>query len=93
MTTISKYIYREPVCERLYFKLPASKLLISAKADKQTYNKRNPVAIDLSTSDQTGKTLAGNLSATVYKLDDIHQAQGGDIYTYLWLSSDLKGHI
>lgn len=84
---------REPVCERLYFKRPASKLLISAKADKQTYNKRNPVAIDLSTSDQTGKTLAGNLSATVYKLDDIHQAQGGDIYTYLWLSSDLKGHI
>jgi hypothetical protein len=84
---------REPVCERLYFKRPASKLFVSAKADKQTYNKRNPVAIDLSTSDQTGKALSANLSATVYKLNDIHHAQEGDIFTYLWLSSDLKGHI
>jgi len=84
---------REPVCERLYFKRPASKLFVSAKADKQTYNKRNPVDIDLSTSDETGKALAANLSASVYKLDDIHQAQEGDIFTYLSLSSDLKGYI
>lgn len=84
---------RQPVCERLYFKRPANKLLISTKADKQTYSKRNPVAIDLSTSAQTGKALAANLSAAVYKLNADYQPQQDDIYTYLWLSSDLKGYI
>jgi hypothetical protein len=84
---------RQPVCERLYFKRPASKLVIDAQADKPLYNKRNPVSIDLTTSDKTGKQLPGNLSATVYRLDDLHQEQSGDIYTYLWLSSDLKGNI
>ena len=84
---------RQPVCERLYFKRPAKKLLINAQADKQVYNKRNPVNIDLSTADQTGNFLPGNLSATVYRLDDLQPSQPQDIYTYLWLSSDLKGYI
>jgi len=84
---------RQPVCERLYFKRPEKKLLINAKADKQTYNKRNQVNIDLSTSDQSGNVLSGNLSASVYRLDDLHQPQQGNIFTYLWLSSDVRGFI
>jgi hypothetical protein len=84
---------QKPVCERLYFKRPETELLINAKADKQTYNKRNLVNIDLSTSDKSGNVLAGNLSASVYRIDDLHQPQQGNIFTYLWLSSDLKGFI
>lgn len=84
---------RQPVCERLYFKRPQKKLLINAKAEKQTYNKRNVVNIDLSTSDQSGNMLAGNLSASVYRLDELHQPQQENIFTYLWLSSDLKGYV
>ena len=84
---------RQPLCERLYFKRPKNKLEINAKADKQLYNKRNLVNIDLSTSDQSGNFLPGNLSASVYRLDDLNQPQQGNIFTYLWLSSDLKGYV
>ncbi|HSN08752.1 MAG TPA: hypothetical protein VLS85_06925, partial [Hanamia sp.] len=84
---------RQPVCERLYFKRPQKKLLINASADKQTYNKRKLVKIDLSSSDQSGKVLPGNLSDSVYRIDDLNQLQQGNIFTYLWLSSDLKGFI
>lgn len=83
----------QPLCERLYFKRPTGKLLINAKADKPDYTKRNPVSIDLSTSDESGKLLAGNLSASVSRLDELHHPQQENIFTYLWLSSDLKGYI
>ncbi|MEO8820454.1 MAG: hypothetical protein ABI267_01175 [Ginsengibacter sp.] len=84
---------RRPVCERLYFKRPSKKLLIDAKADKQNYNKRNAVNIGLSTSDGSSNPLAGNLSVSVYRLDSLHQPENGNIFTYLWLSSDIKGYI
>ena len=84
---------RQPLCERLYFKRPAKKLLINAKADKSIYNKRNPVDISLSTSDESSKMLPGNLSVSVYRLDSLNEREKGNIFSYLWLTSDLKGYI
>ena len=84
---------RQPLCERLYFKRPDKKLLIDAKADKSNYNKRNPVNISLSTSDESSKMLPGNLSVSVYRLDSLNQPQQENIFSYLWLTSDLKGYI
>jgi hypothetical protein len=84
---------RQPLCERLYFKRPSKKLVISAKADKPVYNKRNPVSISLSTSDESSKLLPGNLSVSVYRLDSLHQPQQQNIFSYLWLTSGLKGYI
>jgi hypothetical protein len=84
---------QEPVCERLYFKRPKNKLLIDAKADKQFFNQRDKVNIDLSTTDVAGNLMAGNLSASVYRLDSLHKPEDENIFTYLWLSSDLKGYI
>ncbi|MEO7045122.1 MAG: hypothetical protein ABI091_07410, partial [Ferruginibacter sp.] len=84
---------RQPLCERLFFKHPQNKLVINAKTDKQTYSKRNQVNIDIATSDQSEKLLPGNLSASVYRLDGLNQPQEGNIFTYLWLASDLKGYI
>ncbi len=84
---------RQPLCERLYFKRPAKKLLINAKADKSIYNKRNPVNISLSTSDKSSKMLPGNLSVSVYRLDSLNQPGQENIFSYLWLTSDLKGYI
>src|SRR5665213_610119 len=37
--------------------------------------------------------MAGNLSVSVYRLDSLHQPERGNIFTYLWLSSDIKGYI
>ncbi|MEO7835404.1 MAG: hypothetical protein ABIR50_08790, partial [Ginsengibacter sp.] len=83
----------KPLCERLYFKRPTKEMLIHAKADKQTFNKRDKVNIDLSTTDESGNLLAANLSASVFRLDSLHEKNGGNIFTYLWLTSDLKGFI
>lgn len=84
---------RQPVCERLYFKRPTKKLLIEAKADESVYKKRIPVNISLSTSDESSKLLAGNLSVSVYRMDSLHQPGHKDIFSYLWLGSELKGYI
>ena len=83
----------QPLCERLYFKRPKDKMVIQVKAGKQSFSKRDKVNIDLSTQDEEGKSLAGNLSVSVYRLDSLHQAGKGNIYNYLWLSSDVKGDI
>ncbi|MGN6802582.1 MAG: hypothetical protein ACTHJN_11815 [Ginsengibacter sp.] len=84
---------RKPVCERLYFKRPGSRLDINAKSDKSNYGKRDAVSVDLSTTAGSGNFLPGNLSASVYKLDDLQQANNDNIFTYLWLSSDIKGYV
>lgn len=82
----------QPVCERLYFKRPSNKMEINAKTDKASFNKRDLVNIDLSTTDENGKSLPGNLSASVFRLDSL-QKSSENIETYLWLTSNLKGYI
>lgn len=84
---------RQPVCERLYFKRPQKELVIHAKADKPVFDQRDKVNIDLSTVDESGKSIAGNLSASVYRLDSLQSQSSENIYTYLWLTSNLKGFI
>ena len=84
---------RQPVCERLYFKRPSKRLIIDANTDKTVFNKRSQVKIDVSTSAGESKTLPGNLSVAVYRLDSIIRPQDENIFSYLWLSSDLKGYI
>jgi hypothetical protein len=82
----------QPVCERLYFKRPDHKMVITTKTEKTNFNKRDKVDIDLSTTDESGKSLAGNLSASVFRLDSLQQTPE-KIDTYLWLTSNLKGYI
>lgn len=84
---------KQPVCERLYFKRPKDKMLITAKADKENYGLRSKIAVDLITNNLSDSSIEGNLSASVYRLDSLHQPDMGNIYSYLWLSSDLKGYI
>lgn len=84
---------KQPLCERLYFKRPENKMLVSAKANKNNYQLRDKVVIDISTANQLEKLLPGNLSASVYRLDSLHQPDHENIFSYLWLSSELKGDI
>ncbi|WP_137759723.1 hypothetical protein [Pontibacter sp. SGAir0037] len=84
----------QPVCERLYFKRPAEKLLVEAIADKDFYANRDKVKLSLETSGSgTKSSVPANLSMAVYKLDAFQQAITTDMGTYLWLLSDLKGTI
>lgn len=84
---------KEPVCERLYFKRPTGEMRINARADKTDYGNRQKVNINVSTLDPAGDSLKGNLSLAVYRLDSLHQPSQDNIFTYLWLSSYLKGYI
>ncbi|MFT2007995.1 hypothetical protein ACMA1I_04910 [Pontibacter sp. 13R65] len=87
---------KQPVCERLYFKRPATKLEIAAQTAKSFYGTREKVSLELQTTTSgTGAATAANLSLAVYRLDQLPSAATtpADIRTYLWLSSDLKGTI
>jgi hypothetical protein len=84
---------KRPQCERLYFKRPQNKMLINAKADKDKYHLRSKVLIDVATIGGQGSSLAGNLSASVTRLDDLHKPDEENIFSYLWLSSNLRGAI
>jgi hypothetical protein len=84
---------QQPVCERLYFKRPTQKLHIEAQTDKAIYTAREKVTAGLQTQAQAGQAVPANLSVSVYKLDSLQAESATDIYTYLWLSSDLKGTV
>lgn len=82
----------KPVCERLYFKRPASNLQITANAAKNEFGTRNKVSLDIAAA-TGGKATAADLSAAVIKLDNLQAADDEDIESYLWLRSDLQGNI
>jgi len=85
---------KQPRCERLYFKRPEDKMLINAEADKKDYPLRSKVSINVSTADnQSHNFLPGNLSVSVYRLDSMYQPADENIFSYLWLSSNLRGNI
>ncbi len=83
----------QPVCERLWFKRPKNKMLIQATANKENYNHRDKINIDLLTTDQSGDPVKSNLSIAVFRLDSLHTSSNEDIFSYLWLSSNCRGYI
>ncbi|PTX21042.1 MG2 domain-containing protein [Pontibacter mucosus] len=84
---------RQPVCERLYFKRPTQALQLELTANKSTYGTRDKVALDLVAQTAAGTGTRANLSMAVYRLDSLQQSISGDIESYLWLTSDLKGSV
>jgi hypothetical protein len=84
---------RRPVCERLYFKRPAKQLIVAATSDQLQYNARRKVDIAIDAKNGNNKPAMANLSLSIYKIDELQDADSQDIETYLWLTSDLKGKI
>jgi hypothetical protein len=81
--------YRQPVCERLYFKRPARTLQITAAADQPLYDLRKKINIDISSATEEGKVIPANMSMAVYRLDSLSVIDEQDINNFLLLSSDL----
>jgi hypothetical protein len=84
---------KQPVCERLYFKPLKETLSIAASGNETQYNSRKKVDLSFNTSTTPGKGTAANLSLSVYRMDSLPRQDQGNILSYLWLSSDLKGTI
>ena len=84
---------KQPVCERLYFKRPTKNMVIETSADQPNYGNRKKVNVSVLAKDQSGKPLNASLSMSVYRLDAYQTLEPGDISSYFWLSSDLRGNI
>jgi hypothetical protein len=83
---------KEPIAERLYFKKVSKKLLVDADADSAQYATRKKVTINVSTKNEAEKTVQANMSMAVYLADSIPR-NDEDLFSYLWLSSDLQGRV
>ncbi|HEX9509390.1 MAG TPA: hypothetical protein VF939_02830 [Puia sp.] len=85
--------YRKPVCERLYFKRPGHMLQMTVKTGRSVYKVREKVDIGLQISDSMPAALMANLSMSVFMTDSIQKPPSENIFTYLLMTSDLKGKI
>lgn len=81
-------------CERMCF-IPKQMLPeLSIVTDKAKYGKRQPVNLTMNINSAPGKSIVGNFSISVtdnstVKLDTL----ADNIYSYLLLSSDIKGYV
>ncbi len=82
-----------PVCERLYFRSPETKLQIDGKLEQPQFAARKKVSLSLLTHTPDEKPTSANLSVAVYKIDSLQSIEPAGISSYLWLTSDLKGTI
>ena len=84
---------KQPVCERLYFKRPASTLLIESNSSKHQFETRAKVELEVISKDETSTPIAANVSVSVYKDESDNATQSENISSYFWMRSDLKGNI
>ena len=77
-----------PVCERLYFKYPEKRLLISLSANPE-YKIREKIDLELSAKDSAGMPVSADLSIGVYRLDSLQDLDPANISEYLYLGSEL----
>jgi hypothetical protein len=80
-----------PVCERLYFKQPNSKMEITLTLNANTFTSRKKVKLEFDTRINENP-ISSNLSVSVF-LDDSLNSPITNISTYHLLTSDLKGLI
>lgn len=83
----------KPVCERLYFKRPAEQLNIGANTDKREYAGREKVTLDMTAGTGTNLSDLANMSVSVFLSDSIRTLPQNDIFSYIFLTSDLKGNV
>jgi len=84
---------QQPVCERLFFKMPGQKLEIEIKSGARQFGPRAKVELEIGSRKLDGTPEPAGLSVAVYRHDSVQTVDPADIFSYLWLSSDLKGSI
>ena len=82
-----------PIEERLVYVNPEQKLYVTAELDKDRYETREKVALKITVKDENGEPAKANLGVSVY--DKLHQNQSDplNIFTYCYLTSQLRGRI
>ncbi len=83
------------VAERLIFANQSNKLNIAISLDKEIYKTREKVKVKIKTTDKFNVPIPSNLSLSIAdnKLVSFADDKQDNIYSYLLLSSELKGKI
>ncbi len=82
------------VAERLFYVNDRRYAKAEIEADKAEYNRRELVSLRLALTDSDGRPAKGNFTLAVTDADDVpHRSGAGNIFSYLLLSSDLKGEV
>src|SRR5258708_7556165 len=84
---------KQPVCERLIFKVPSRRWKVAMNADQNSYATRKKINLQVSLTGPDNKPMGADCSLSVYRLDSLQGIPAGHLESYLWLSSDLKGRI
>lgn len=82
-----------PVCERLIFKAPEKKLILSAQTEKTQYDNRHRGKLVLTAENETNAMVNANVSVSIYKRDSLPSFHRSDIRTHVLLTSDLHGEV
>jgi hypothetical protein len=82
-----------PIAERLVYINSGSQLYIEARLTKEKYETREKATLNLKVTDENGQPVVSHLGVTVF--DKIYQnyQDSQNIFTYFYLSSQLKGRI
>jgi hypothetical protein len=83
----------QPVCERLYFKKPIKKLLLTLKKNEKDYQTRQKVSLQIVAKDELNDDVVSNLSVSVFLSDSLPVFTEANILSYMWLKSEIKGEI
>ncbi|HEX6171845.1 MAG TPA: hypothetical protein VFZ33_19315, partial [Chitinophagaceae bacterium] len=83
----------QPVCERLFFVKPTPVVSLTVKSDQNIYHSRQKVNLTVSAQKNTEASSSLNLSASVFKIDELQMTDEATIVEYMWLTSDLPGNV
>jgi hypothetical protein len=83
-----------PIAERLIFVDQKDQMTINITSDKTTYAPRELVKLDIQATDANGAPIVADLSLSVCDNQQVLIDENREsINSYLWLSSELIGHI
>lgn len=83
-----------PLAERLVYIDHQDQLSLSAVPDKSNYRPREPIRIDITAKDKTGRPVVANFSLSVFDKSQVPFDEDYEtIQSNLLLSSELQGHI
>ncbi len=83
----------KPLAERLFFKRPVQGIVLDVSTDQPVYGTRKKVTVDIRVPDTTKLGRHADLSMSVYDASIPAQPTENDIFSYVWLTADLKGQV
>lgn len=82
-----------PVAERLVYVNPTRQLSITAKTNRQQYNRRDEGKVTLQVTDPSGKPLVAELAVSIFDKAFLYQPGHENILSHCFLSEEIRGNI